>query len=171
MALFTCSDCKTEISDKSAACVRCGAPVTKQHHDAITETTGVCPNCNSANPLDAHKCLQCGALFAGEGGWKLKPHESNSLSKYNGSYEPPPAELKKSASTWWMWALGVPVGLFLAMLAFGTFVNSTPEGKARADKRATIDLCWQEQSKKSIDPASGRFVAGVCEKLEAEYKR
>ena len=71
----------------------------------------------------------------------------------------------------WKWIIGVPVGLFFAVVAFGTFINSTPAGKVRAEKRAAIDLCWQEQSRKSLDPASGRFVAGACEKMEAENKR
>lgn len=34
MALVNCKECGTEISDKAAACVKCGAPVVKQQTDA-----------------------------------------------------------------------------------------------------------------------------------------
>lgn len=31
MALITCTECKTEISDKAASCPKCGAPRPKSH--------------------------------------------------------------------------------------------------------------------------------------------
>jgi hypothetical protein len=31
-------------------------------------------------------------------------------------------------------------------------------------------LCWQEQKRKSLSPDLGRFVAGACEKMEADFR-
>lgn len=31
MALTTCTECKTDISDKASTCPKCGAPMPKQH--------------------------------------------------------------------------------------------------------------------------------------------
>jgi len=44
---------------------------------------------------------------------------------------------KKTKSTkWWLWA---PLGLFVAFLAFGAVVGSSPEAKERAQERMAIE--------------------------------
>ena len=37
------------------------------------------------------------------------------------------------------------------------------------DARRVIELCWEDQKRKSLDPATQRLVAGVCENLEAKF--
>lgn len=70
----------------------------------------------------------------------------------------------------WKWVIGVPVVGFLALLAFGAYISSTPEGRERGDARAAIDLCWSEQSRKSNTSGSARFIAGACEKMERDFR-
>lgn len=41
MALITCSECKSEISDKAATCVKCGAPLRRGRNKPTTiQATG-----------------------------------------------------------------------------------------------------------------------------------
>lgn len=74
----------------------------------------------------------------------------------------------------WFWIkvlFGVPVGLFLVMMLIG---SCTPEAGSPSDHkardRAAIKLCWEEQSRKSIDPGSARFIAGACETMERDFR-
>ena len=76
MALIDCHECGTQISDKAAACIKCGAPVIAAITVTAQPTTGICPSCKAVNSLDTEKCAECGALFAGQGGWKLLPHHT-----------------------------------------------------------------------------------------------
>ena len=46
----------------------------------------------------------------------------------------------------------------------------SPEDQARQRSQVAIGLCWAEQAKKSLDPATARFVAGACEKMESDYR-
>jgi hypothetical protein len=77
---------------------------------------------------------------------------------------------KKKAS--WLWlkiVLGVPAGLFLLMMLIG---SCTPKEKrdTKARDRAAIQLCWEEQSRKSLDPAAARFSASACEMMERNFR-
>jgi hypothetical protein len=31
-------------------------------------------------------------------------------------------------------------------------------------------LCWEQQSRKSLDPGSARFVASTCENMERDFR-
>lgn len=44
------------------------------------------------------------------------------------------------------------------------------DASEKGDARRAIELCWKEQSRKSFDPATARFVAGACEMMEKEFK-
>lgn len=48
----------------------------------------------------------------------------------------------------------------------GCLESSTSHTRKAID--ASIEYCWQEQSKKSWDPDTARQMALVCEKLETE---
>lgn len=65
--------------------------------------------------------------------------------------------------------LGVPVGLFVVMMVFGSFKANTPEGQAKARARDAIDLCWSEQKRKSLAPGESQFVAAACERMESDF--
>lgn len=62
------------------------------------------------------------------------------------------------------------VGLGAAFLLFGFFVGNTPEGQQRSRDRDAIDLCWKDQQRKSLDSGSQRFIAGACERMEADFR-
>jgi len=66
------------------------------------------------------------------------------------------------------WIVGGLFGLFAAVMIFGIGVGNTSAGKARAAKRAAIELCRSETARKSFDEVTKRVVAGECKKLEAE---
>jgi hypothetical protein len=35
--------------------------------------------------------------------------------------------------------------------------------------RQAIEACWEDQKRKSLDPAQQRFIAGACESMEAKF--
>lgn len=57
------------------------------------------------------------------------------------------------------------VGFVVLLLVFGA-MPQTQKGK----DRQVIDLCWQEQGRKSLDPGAARFLAGACEMLEQRFR-
>jgi len=65
------------------------------------------------------------------------------------------------------WIIGVPVGAFLLLLLIGSLSGPPSE---ESNKRMAIDLCWQDQGKKSLEPAIARTVAGWCEKMESDFQ-
>lgn len=58
------------------------------------------------------------------------------------------------------------VGGFVALLVIGAFLPETEKSK----DRAVIDLCWQDYERKSLEPATKRFIAGTCEMIEQRFK-
>ena len=70
MALIACPECKAQVSDKAAACVRCGHPIAPPSRPAAqtgssTVSVGPCPNCGSHDTYD-HVAEQ---QRASGGGW------------------------------------------------------------------------------------------------------
>lgn len=66
-----------------------------------------------------------------------------------------------------LWIVVFVVGAFFAIGFAGL---NTPEGQERAKYRYAIELCWSDYEKKSLDPATKRFVAGACESMERKYE-
>lgn len=62
-------------------------------------------------------------------------------------------------------SLTVAVGLVLAGLAG---CNDTSE---KGSARRAISLCWEDQKKASLPPAQARFIAGACERMEADFRQ
>lgn len=54
---------------------------------------------------------------------------------------------------------------FVVLLVFAA-MPQTQKGK----DRQVIELCWQDQGRKSLDPGAARFVAGACEMLEQRFR-
>lgn len=74
-------------------------------------------------------------------------------------------------SSWWKWLIVVPVGGFLLLMLIGS-CSGTPESRAAKSRQSSaIALCWQEQAKKSNDPATARLIAETCEKMAAEASK
>jgi hypothetical protein len=40
----------------------------------------------------------------------------------------------------------------------------------RGVQRRAIQLCWEDQAKKSNTPEVARFIAGACEKMERDFR-
>ena len=102
-----------------------------------------CPECNKEISDQAKACPFCGA--------------------------------KKPAS--WLWLkllVGIPVGLFVLMMIVGTWASSSSSSSgasgSKSNDRAAIKLCWEQQSRKSLDPGSARFVASTCENMERDFR-
>lgn len=67
-----------------------------------------------------------------------------------------------------MWAVVVGVSV-LALFIVALVAGQSPAEKAKDQERDAIAYCWKEQGRKSMDPSLARFVAGTCERMEAEY--
>ena len=79
----------------------------------------------------------------------------------------PKCGAKVPKTKWWLW---IPLGLVAAFLLFGALVGNTPEGQAKSQERRAIELCWDEQKRKSLDPGTQRFVASTCEMMERKFQ-
>lgn len=58
MALINCPECGTEISDKAAACIKCGYPLASQ--PAVEKEKPKCPECGAEVSEGASECGKCG---------------------------------------------------------------------------------------------------------------
>lgn len=70
----------------------------------------------------------------------------------------------------WPWIVGTPIALFVGLMIIGAIASNTPRGEEKAKARNVISLCWEEQSDKSLDPESQRFIASACKKLEQDFR-
>lgn len=64
--------------------------------------------------------------------------------------------------------LGSLIGVFVLWALLRT---PSPEEVERSNARMGIDACWQDQQRKSLEPSQARFIASVCEKMEADYRK
>lgn len=71
-------------------------------------------------------------------------------------------------------------GLFLTVLIGGlvlfliVMIRMSPSGSSsgmdeKSQARYAIDLCWENQRKKSLPPDQQRFIAGACEMMEQKF--
>jgi hypothetical protein len=74
---------------------------------------------------------------------------------------------KPKKTRWWLLIVLVVFALLLVMFYI---IGSSPAVQERANAKENIDFCWSEQKRPSFDPATARFVAGACEKMEADYR-
>lgn len=127
-------------------------------------THGWCPNCSNKCKLDASECPMCSAKF-GPHGWKVSPYKPISKPITESATQ---VTAKKGGI--WKWLIGVPVGGFAVLMIVGSCAGNTPDGKERAASRQSIDYCWSQQSKKSLDLSAARFAASTCERMESDYR-
>jgi hypothetical protein len=66
--------------------------------------------------------------------------------------------------------LYVVAALIGAFVLYAVLMPDTPEARDRRVHRAAIEQCWKDQERKSLSPAEARFIAGACEKMEADFK-
>lgn len=122
-----------------------------------------CSECKREVSDKAAACPHCGAPTGGT--------QPSLGSYYNDVMDSAPPVPVKRSSGLWKWLLGLPVGVLVVLFVIGSCVGNTPEGRERSNKRAAIEQCWKEQAKKSNDPATARFIAGACERMEADARR
>lgn len=65
-----------------------------------------------------------------------------------------------------MWVGGAVVLFF----AWALLRTPSPEENERYAERSAIELCWKDQQRKSLAPETARFIAGACEKMEADFR-
>lgn len=58
-----------------------------------------------------------------------------------------------------------------AVLLLVTGCDNSPEAQAKSTDSEAVKLCWQDYSKKSLDPGTKRFVAATCETMEANFAK
>ena len=68
----------------------------------------------------------------------------------------------------WIW---IPLGMFAAFILWALLRTPSPEDDAKSQARAAIDLCWDEQKRKSFDPSTAQFVARTCEMMDADFRK
>lgn len=101
-----------------------------------------CPECKKEYSSDAKQCIHCGAR---------NPERTSAGAKI-------------------AFAGAAVAILIFAFLTLGAMQSSSPEGQARSKDRDAISYCWQQQKDPSLDPATQRFVAATCEKMEADFR-
>lgn len=47
---------------------------------------------------------------------------------------------------------------------------STPEAQDMRVRQLAIEACWDDQRRKSNAPAQAQFIAGACERMEADFR-
>jgi hypothetical protein len=63
------------------------------------------------------------------------------------------------------------VGFLFALFIIYVFVNSSsPEAQQRMNDSYSIEQCWNNYNMKSNTEPQKRFIAGACEKMEADFK-
>lgn len=72
----------------------------------------------------------------------------------------------RKRTKWWLW---IPLGGVSIVLFFGWASAQNPANKERIVAREAISLCWKDQERKSVSPSTQRLMAGVCEKMEADF--
>lgn len=83
-------------------------------------------------------------------------------------HAPPPTK----ADSGMPWPVKVGIGAFGVLLVVIALGNREPSPGERevANARAAIDLCWSDHDRKSLDPATKRFVASTCEMMENDFR-
>ena len=84
--MIKCGECGAEISDKAAACVKCGAPVMVDVPlvavQPLPVRIGACPNCTIRTNLNAEKCEACQMELKGMLSESTRPEKREPLPKY-----------------------------------------------------------------------------------------
>ena len=112
-----------------------------------------CPYCAEAIKAEAVRCKHCHADL----GQKIitQPGTTSSSGKSMGL------------------AGKIVIGMVAAVtlfLAFGFYVGSTPEGKARQQVRDALELCRHEEANYRGPSGARSIISGACEKFETQLR-
>lgn len=115
-----------------------------------------CRECNKEISDKAAACPHCGMPMHPQVARKVPAAQEQTLPGNEGV-------------SIWVWVVSVPVVCIAIAAAAGAFTLSEEDEEQWRNSKA-IELCWEEQSRKSITPGEARFIAGACEKMERDYK-
>lgn len=133
----------------------------------VQREVGYCPNCNYELSMTADACPNCKAIFDKHGWSPTKTREGNPR---NADQFSAPVAVNKNSGRLWKWVLGVPVGGFALVMIVGSCAGRDPNVAARVSEKDAISYCWEQQAKKSLDPATARFAASACERMESDFR-
>lgn len=102
-------------------------------------------------------CLECGAQIS----------EKAASCPQCGA---PPNKPQEEKPNYFLRVLGGIVFAVVGLMVLGFIIGSSPEAEARGKDRYAIEYCWKEQKRQSLAPSEARFIAGACEKLEADFR-
>ena len=114
-----------------------------------------CVDCGTEISDRAVACIKCGAPV-------VAPSVAPSFERNT----PPPEPERGGISWWWLPVAGVAV-----FFGCGALLSNTPTATAKDQDRKVIEVCHRDQERKSLEPSTARFVAGVCERLEDEFRQ
>ncbi|WP_267399023.1 hypothetical protein [Pseudomonas sp. GM_Psu_2] len=109
----------------------------------------ICPFCAETVKAAAVKCKHCGSDLT-EGAAAKSP-----------LLDPP-----KKKGSGCLWIVIVVALAVIAFLGFGMYVNSTPEGKRRAEARNAYEYCQQQLDQHIGSAGEKRIMQGACNQLK-----
>ncbi|HBP0911844.1 TPA: hypothetical protein L5599_003515 [Pseudomonas aeruginosa] len=114
-----------------------------------------CPFCAEFIKSEAVKCKHCGSTLASVGLPVSAAETKGGAKKGIGVLR---------------WAALAVIAGGVAFLGFGAYIGSTPEGKARSQARAAIDLCREERDRQPSGSSTWQFVDRTCKKMEQDLR-
>lgn len=114
----------------------------------------ICPFCAETVKAAAVKCKHCGSGLT---------EDATAASR--------PLENPKKKGSGCLWIVMVAVLAVIAFLGFGMYVNSTPEGKRRAEARNAYEYCQKQLEQHIGTIGEKRLMQGACNQLEERMNR
>ncbi|MGJ8524291.1 hypothetical protein R84981_003019 [Carnimonas sp. R-84981] len=108
------------------------------------------------------KCWECGAKISDSAQQCPKCGASQDESAEK-------AEAQKKNNGGCLGPIILVVVIFIALFIVAAINGSGPPSQKSIDRDA-IDSCWETQGRKDLSPATQRFEAGVCYKMEDDFK-
>lgn len=110
-----------------------------------------CPECGHTVSTTAQACPSCGAVPT------------------------PPAVLPMSpplltGAGWATLILLGGAGAVVVLILVAGMRDPSPKAREKGQERDAIALCWKDYERKSLDPATKRFVASACELLDRRFR-
>lgn len=118
------------------------------------------------NQRNAGLWAKCFAQAEGDEGKAKALYMTERVRQLGGRVEDKKPKSKPLA--WLKYGLG---GFAALVVLFLVIASRLPDDNGRSDKRAVIDLCWQDHKNPALDEATKRFVAQTCNGLVDEYRQ
>lgn len=61
-------------------------------------------------------------------------------------------------------------GAVVVLILVAGMRDPSPKAREKGQERDAIALCWKDYDRKSLDPATKRFVASACELMEKRFR-